>query len=395
MNRKYIFVYLLFSLLSACVTPSGEKFFVDNPRIVSETNTYDRVFTLQNDEVWERRWSGTNWMWVSHGALNAQISSQMLAPQFNDLALGPLLCNLNESICRLYILVQHQTFIQGADGNFERRPRTRWFIYNFNPFENDYSTFQNFNVGPFSPLELSDNVFCSSNLAFDNDFNLYCIRATELANSTTINSLLYKYDLDLNFIGFSDGIKASEDSANAIGLQMRPCVISESDIFYANRTMMNHVDEVLTRTTHVSGSKNPIDVSQSNGNQCQVWSRSEKVWGRRFSQNTNSWQWDDNDRPIRRGLIQDFGEGSMRATPEGRLYLLIKHRDTNTRVYERYPENGGWFWVDHGFPDGEVVSEIGWVRNGQYFVTTRSGNLYQRQWRGDLNRWAWQNHGQQ
>ena len=386
MNIFKIFTIGATICLSACGGEVGESNFTDRPKIVSETNMFDRVFTLEGTKVWERRWNGATWDWLEHSALNLELASLST----NDLALGPMICNPSIEVCRLYVH-RSQQLSQLTDSGLIRRPRSSWLMYTFNLNDTDYSTFSN-NIGSFQPI-VTSHINCDSNLSFDADFNMYCTRTIE-NNSGQFWVNLQKHDLDLNFLEVSNSNGVKPINVGNIDLSMRPCIMSESDIFFASNNVLHHVNSNMQFSTHSPWTKTAIDVSQRYDNQCQTWAKSKKLRGRRFSQNANSWQWDDNGRPISKSKIKGFGKGSMRSTSDGRLYVLLKPKSSSTKVFERYNDNGTWRWVGHTIPNSEVISEIGWVKNGSFFVTTKSGNLYQNNWRSDLNRWAWENHGQ-
>ena len=99
--------------------------------------------------------------------------------------------------------------------------------------------------------------------------------------------------------------------------------------------------------------------------------------------------WEDHGRP---------GNQKVVAAPGAAMLNEKFFVTTETgNVWERHwrGDLGRWAWEDHGRPGNQkVVAAPGAAMlNEKFFVTTDAGNVWERHWRGDLGRWAWEDHG--
>src|SRR5436853_349405 len=64
-------------------------------------------------------------------------------------------------------------------------------------------------------------------------------------------------------------------------------------------------------------------------------------------------------------------------------------------LYERFWDGVEGVWDDHGRPGNQRITPApGAAMLGEkVFVVTEAGNLWDRHWRPDLERWAWEDHG--
>jgi hypothetical protein len=76
-----------------------------------------------------------------------------------------------------------------------------------------------------------------------------------------------------------------------------------------------------------------------------------------------------------------------------KLFVVTETGD----LWERHwrADLGRWAWEDHGRPESlRIVSAPGAaMMDEKLFVVTENGDLWERHWRADLGRWAWQGHG--
>lgn len=392
---------LALSLYFAVGAPAYADTVNYETRLASQTNQFDRVFMIRNTDVWERRWDpqANEWIWIEHSDLSSELSAR--PNPAGGFVPGPMICNSAEALCRLYIRTRLDGLAGAGAVSDPVSPSSTWLMYTFERDRVDYSDASAFNLpAGYSPY-IGLQTECISNLAVDELFDLHCLRQWSLrASSSTLNGHveIQRYSVDLAFEDRSDShsgaIRSNLDWINAAEeINRRPCITNRGVFVVAGAGIMQTTWQ-NDKTIHSRSYHNYADVGPGFESNCQFWQSGKKrLRGRRFSQNKSRWLWDNNGRPTKKRNIDSEVIGSLRRSESERDYVLLQRKGGRVHVYERFLANNGWAWADHGFPEAEDIREIGWVQNGMYFVRTASGNLYQKEWRGDLNRWAWVNHG--
>ncbi|HMM96379.1 M64 family metallopeptidase, partial [Phycicoccus sp.] len=101
------------------------------------------------------------------------------------------------------------------------------------------------------------------------------------------------------------------------------------------------------------------------------------------------WAWEDHGRPGNQKVVTAPGAAML-----GEKFFVTTETGN---VWERHwrADLGRWAWEDHGRPGNQkVVAAPGAAMlDEKFFVTTETGNVWERQWRADLGRWAWEDHG--
>jgi hypothetical protein len=366
--------------------------------ICTEINLKDRVFVTRNGAVRERRYQNGNWVWIDHTALNDFLGGK-------GTVLGPCLVNTTENVGRLYIRVGDTRAFSGPTNLYV----TGWVMYNFNPWDTDYSDFSNFQIGSYEPI-MNKTVNCSTNFSVSADWKLYGMAQyyPTSSNAGAIKKLqVTRFDIDLNVIAQStDGMPRffvddgrSYDSkyiTEGDAKNVRLAIMSDHDVFASSGEHLHMANIHLGVSQH--SDKDILDTGGS-GFEDKVFAMGQNgnLFARRFDHDKHKWVWDKHGCPVKKKHFRKYVVGSMRRMNQGLLFLIKPkwaNSDDNFRVYHRWQDtDGSWHWADHGYPDNETVCEIGPAWDNKFFVRTTSGKLYERHWNSNVEDWAWENHG--
>jgi hypothetical protein len=84
------------------------------------------------------------------------------------------------------------------------------------------------------------------------------------------------------------------------------------------------------------------------------------------------------------GRSGNKGDGSRR---QSSFLALLRRRNENACVFPTWRGDlGRWAWEDHGRPESRriVTAPGAAMMNEKLFVVTEDGNLWERHWRGNL-----------
>ena len=148
--------------------------------ISKEINLKDRLFVTQNGAIRERRYLNGNWVWIDHAALNDELGG-------NGTVLGPCLVNATENVGRLYIRIGAPKSFSGSTTIYA----SSWVMYNFNPWDTDFSDFSNFQIGNYQAI-MNKKVNFSTNFSVSADWKLYGMAQYFAAHSNAGAEKSYK-----------------------------------------------------------------------------------------------------------------------------------------------------------------------------------------------------------
>lgn len=367
---------------------------------IYSSNLTDRTFALFGHTLAERRWTGTQWTWVVHAAISAELAQLSQG----GLGLGVFLANTEQGVGCLYI----QRWSEWNGNNSLSNSGPMWLLYRFRLDRNDYSNPSSFEHPDYSWLKLVPGISTKGGLSVSSSWNLYGVVDTTEVDITTVVSAspgddgswtaaIAKFDPFLK-------MKAAAKAPGQGGLLRQgahPAVLSDQDVFFVSAvpTPLFHVNIGMGRSRH--DRKMWEDVSDGFDDGVFVIKSGARAKLEQRVFRNGKWKWDDHGRPAARRHISEHVEGSLRrldSTHAALVYIVktkFRRPGPQRRIYQRWVDGGGhWHWADHGYPSSELLTEIGVAWHGTFFVMTDSGNLWQRHWREGDNRWAWDLHGQ-